>query len=117
MNCSMDEIEKLKLPTKEEEEKYYDSFKRGRFTIVVKKESNNLYTIKGKNIVFTGKGPYSRGVLMKMAREYGAFASSNSISKHTDALVVGNKPGSKVIKAKRDNIRIISMDDFLAEVE
>lgn len=118
MNYSMDEIEELNLPTIEEEEAGYDSFKRGRFTIVVRKEADNLpYSIKGKNIVFTGRGPYTRGTLMKMAREHGAFATSNSISKHTDVLVVGEKPGNKLIIAKRGNIKIISMEEFLSEIE
>lgn len=117
MNFSMDDMKEINLPTIEEEHKNYESFKRGRFTIVVQKKLNEEpFSIKGKNIVFTGRGPYTRGTLMKMAREYGAFATSNSISKHTEVLVVGEKPGSKLILAKRNNIKIISMKEFLDQV-
>ena len=118
MNYCMDDMEELKLPTAEEEQEEYASFKRGRYTIVVRKTSSDeIYSIKGKNIVFTGRGPYSRGTLMKMAREHGAFAVSNSISKYTDVLVVGEKPGSKLIKAKMNSIKIISMEEFLSQID
>lgn len=118
----MDEMEELKLPTEEEEQENYASFKRGRFTIVVEKAKvhescNQHFDILGKNIVFTGRGPYTRGTLMKMAREHGAIASSNNFSKTTEVLVVGEKPGSKLIRAKRENIRIISMEEFLSQVK
>lgn len=117
MNFSMDDMIEIKLPTIEEEQENFESFKRGRFTIVVQKKLNEEpFSIKGKNIVFTGRGPYTRGTLMKMARQYGALASSNSISKHTEVLVVGEKPGSKLITAKRNNIKIMSMEEFLTQV-
>lgn len=115
---NLEEVEDIKVPTIEEEQEKYDSIKRGRFTIVVQKTTNNQhYSIKGKNIVFTGRGPYTRGTLMKMARHHGGFATSNSITKFTDVLVVGEKPGSKLIKAQRENIKIISMEEFLSQVE
>lgn len=111
------EVDDLRLPTIEEEQEKYDSFKRGRFTIVVEKaKPSENYSIKGKNIVFTGRGPYTRGTLMKMARNHGAFATSNTISKTTEILVVGEKPGSKLTKAKREKIKIISMEEFLSQV-
>ncbi|MTK22558.1 hypothetical protein GMA92_14165 [Turicibacter sanguinis] len=66
----------------------------------------------GKNIVFTGKGPYKRDDLMQLAKKCGAEISSNSITKKTNLLIVGEKAGSKLQKAKELGIEIMDMDDF-----
>ena len=38
---------------------------------------------------------------------------NSSVSSKTDFLVVGDKPGSKLTKAKELNIRVIEEDEFL----
>ena len=110
--------EDFNIPTTEEEEREYQSFKRGRYTIVVRKTKSPIsHSIKGKNIVFTGRGPYTRSRLMQLAKSNGAFATSNSINKFTDILVVGEKPGTKVYKARKENIEIITMEEFLKQID
>ena len=37
---------------------------------------------------------------------------TGSISKHTTALILGTKPGSKLVKAKNLNVKIIKEDEF-----
>lgn len=83
---------------------------------------NNDYEIVkdlfvGKNIVFTGKGEYTRDKLMELAKKCGADISSNNITKKTNLLVVGDKPGSKLEKAKELGIEIMDMSDFYDMVE
>lgn len=71
----------------------------------------------GKNIVFTGKGDYTRNQLMELAKKCGADITSNSITKKTNMLVVGENAGSKLEKAHKLGIEIISMDDFYGMIE
>lgn len=78
------------------------------------KEEFNVITdlFLGKNIVFTGKGPYTRNQLMELAKKCGADITSNNITKKTNLLVVGEDAGSKLEKAQALGIEIMSMDDF-----
>lgn len=79
----------------------------------IKEDFEVIKTIfSGKNIVFTGKGPYTRNELMQLAKKCGADITSNTITKKTNLLVVGEKPGSKYEKAKELGIEIMDMDDF-----
>lgn len=70
----------------------------------------------GKNIVFTGKGPYVRNILIELAKKCGANANSNSVTKKTDILVMGEDCGKKLEKAKELGIEILSMKDFFEMV-
>lgn len=70
----------------------------------------NLFV--GKNIVFTGKGPYVRNELIELAKKCGANITSNSITKKTNLLVVGEGAGSKLKKAQEIGIEIMDMSDF-----
>lgn len=73
-------------------------------------------TLTGKNVVFTGRGPFVRGELMSLARKAGAEISS-TVSTRTNLLVVGDKPGSKLTRAKRLNMDIISVEGFFDIIE
>ena len=53
----------------------------------------------GKNVVFTGRGFLVRGELMRLARQAGASVDS-IVTRKCDILIVGEKPGSKLRKAK-----------------
>lgn len=75
----------------------------------------NLFA--GRNIVFTGKGPYTRNELMELAKKCGADITSDNITKKTNLLVVGEDAGSKLKKAQDLGIEIISIDDFYYIVE
>lgn len=83
-------------------------------TLTSLKEDFDIVTdlFMGKNIVFTGKGPYTRNELIALAKKCGADITSNSITKKTNLLVVGEDAGSKLAKAQTLDIEIISMDDF-----
>lgn len=65
----------------------------------------------GKNIVFTGRGFLVRGELMRLARQAGANVDS-VVTKKCDILIVGEKPGSKLRKAKVLGCEIITIFDF-----
>ena len=65
----------------------------------------------GKNVVFTGRGFLVRGELMRLARQAGANVDT-VITKKCDLLIVGEKPGSKLRKAKVLGCEIITTNDF-----
>ena len=65
----------------------------------------------GKNIVFTGRGFLVRGEIMRLARQAGANVDS-VVTKKCDILIVGEKPGSKLRKAKVLGCDIITISDF-----
>lgn len=65
----------------------------------------------GKNIVFTGRGFLVRGELIRLARQSGANVD-NIVTKKCDILIVGEKPGSKLRKAKVLGCDIITISDF-----
>lgn len=97
-----------------------DEYRDGRYEVIVKPgipRKNAVGSIEGKSIVFTGTGPYSRGTLMNMARMAGARILTNTIRKDTDILVVGNTPGSKLARARKEGIEIMAMEQFMALTE
>lgn len=111
-------ISEIEMPTEEEELMNYHSYKRGKYTIVVKASSRmKEQRIEGCSIVFTGRGPYTRSKLIDMVKKCGAYISSGSLTKETDILVVGEKPGYKLEKAKLYGTNIMSMNEFLSEVD
>ena len=65
----------------------------------------------GKNVVFTGRGFLVRGELMRLARQAGANVDTEK-TKKCDLLIVGEKPGSKLRKAKVLGCEIITTNDF-----
>lgn len=65
----------------------------------------------GKNVVFTGRGFLVRGELMRLARQAGANVDT-VVTKKSDLLIVGEKPGSKLRKAKVLGCEIITTNDF-----
>ena len=65
----------------------------------------------GKNVVFTGRGFLVRGELMRLARQAGASVDS-IVTRKCDILIVGEKPGSKLRKAKILGCDIITISDF-----
>jgi len=67
----------------------------------------------GKNFVITGSlAVMSRDDAYARIRALGG-KPSNTISKNTDFLVVGENPGSKLEKAKKLGVKIISEEEFL----
>jgi hypothetical protein len=73
-------------------------------------------SIQGKTIVFTGKISRPRHEFQRLVEEHGGIAGSD-VSSNTDYLVVGEKPGSKLLRANMLNIRTISEEEFLKLLE
>jgi len=69
-------------------------------------------SIRGKTIVFTGRVSKPRHEFQALVEEHGGIAGSD-VSRATDYLVVGDKPGSKLAKATLLGIKIISEPGFL----
>jgi DNA ligase (NAD+) len=69
--------------------------------------------LEGKTVVFTGSLlECTRDEAKRRVEELGGRVTS-SVSKHTDYVVVGTDPGSKMDDAKRLGIRLLSEREFL----
>lgn len=76
--------------------------------------TKNFFT--NKNLVFSGAlSNLSREEAKFLAQESGAKISS-TISRRTDFLIIGDKPGSKLKKAKELNVSIITEDDWIKKL-
>jgi len=70
------------------------------------------HQLEGKSFVFTGSlADFSREEAEKAVRDLGGDVNS-SVSAQTDFVVVGKDPGSKLKKAQKNKIKIISEKDF-----
>ena len=73
--------------------------------------------MQGKKFVFTGElESITREEAQGKVRELGGSYSS-SVSKKTDFVLAGKEPGSKLEKAQKLGIKIISEKQFLAMME
>jgi len=73
-------------------------------------------SIQGKVIVFTGKISKPRHEFQALVEEHGGTAGPD-VTKNTDYLVVGEKPGTKLIRASMLGIPTISEEEFLKLLE
>ena len=77
----------------------------------IKPKSQNKFS--GKNIVFTGKlSTLSREEAKQKALLFGSKILT-SVSTNTDYVIYGEKPGSKIIKAKELNIKILTEKEWV----
>ncbi|WP_346207714.1 BRCT domain-containing protein [Caldifermentibacillus hisashii] len=60
---------------------------------------------QGKTIVFTGASPFPRVLMKEIASKCGAKVTG-SVSSKTDYLICGEKPGSKLEKARELNVEV-----------
>jgi len=68
--------------------------------------------VAGKQIVFTGTlSNFSRSRAEALAKERGALVST-SVSKKTDLLVAGADPGSKLLRARKLGVRVLTEREF-----
>ena len=68
--------------------------------------------LTGKSFVITGTMGVPRAEFEKLIKKFGGHPSS-SVSAKTDYVVIGERPGgSKMTKAEKLNINVISEDDF-----
>lgn len=84
-----------------------------KFELEKKNVSNKL---KGKNFLITGKLSKSRKDMEKLVIENGGNILV-SVNKDLDYLIVGESPGSKLDKAKKLNVKIISEADFMEMIK
>lgn len=73
--------------------------------------------INGKKIVITGKLRKPRSEFSKLlAKKYGAIIQ-NDINAKTDILIVGEEAGSKLEKAEKKEVKIITEQELLSQLE
>ncbi|NPA12893.1 MAG: DNA ligase (NAD(+)) LigA [Aquificae bacterium] len=95
----------------------YELKELGVKTCKDKKEESQLDILKGKTFVFTGTlSCCSREKAQEIVESLGGKATG-SVSKKTDYLVVGEKPGSKLKKAQQLGVKILSEEEFLDMVK
>lgn len=76
-------------------------------------KNENLLFLK-KTFVVTGTlEKYNRDEISKIIENFGGKVSS-SVSKKTDYLVFGKKPGSKFVKAKDLGVKCIDEKEFIS---
>lgn len=124
MNLSLSELESLPDIGGKTAQGIYDYFRNNK-DMIRKLISNHLEFKKrvivkngkltGMSFVFTGKVSKPRKELEKMVEDNGGKAGS-SVSKSTDYLVAGDEAGSKLDKAQKLGVKVITEDDFLKMV-
>ena len=68
--------------------------------------------LEGKTFVFTGElSNYTRAEAVDKITEFGG-KESKTVNKSTSYLVVGDKPGSKLEKAKSLGVTVLNEEDF-----
>lgn len=67
---------------------------------------------EGKRIVFTGASPFPRVLMKEIAIKCGAVVTGN-VSSKTDLLIYGDKPGSKLNKARELEVEIQTDEWFI----
>ncbi|MFV0237386.1 MAG: NAD-dependent DNA ligase LigA [Flavobacteriales bacterium] len=83
-------------------------------TLLPKLESTNL---EGKTFLFTGKLTlFTRNQAQTMVEKHGGV-NLNGVTKKLNYLVVGEKAGSKLIKAEKLGIEILSEQQFLSLIQ
>ncbi|NCC70496.1 NAD-dependent DNA ligase LigA [bacterium] len=81
--------------------------------IIIEKISEKNNKLNNKNFLFTGTlKNIEREEAKNLVKKMGGNILS-SVSKNLDYLIVGENPGSKLEKAKKQNTKILSEDDFL----
>lgn len=79
--------------------------------------ANTKNSFVGKTIVVTGKlEHFTRDTINSKIISLGAIAGS-AVSKHTDYLICGEKSGSKLDKARKLGITVLSEQQFLIMAE
>jgi len=86
--------------------------KAGIILKVEKKERKGALPLKGKKFIFTGElSDFSRKEARDIVLNLGGDTTT-SVSRNIDFVVVGEAPGSKFIKARKLNLKIIDEDEF-----
>ena len=80
-------------------------------------EDNTEGSLSGKTLVVTGTlQHFKRDEIQELIAQHGGRASS-SVSKKTDYLVAGEKAGSKLDKAQKLGVKVLTEDEFRKMIE
>ena len=81
-----------------------------------KKSSSSTGKLNGETFVITGSlNKFSRQDLINLIEDSGGIVTT-SVSKNTNFLIVGEKPGSKLEKAKKLKIKIMNENEALSYI-
>ncbi|MEO0264654.1 MAG: NAD-dependent DNA ligase LigA, partial [candidate division WOR-3 bacterium] len=101
----------------EDNKKIIEKFLNAGLTFEEEKVEVKESPFKGKTIVFTGElHSMSRDQARELVEKLGGKVT-NSVSRNTDLVVVGENPGSKYQKAQELKVKIIFEDEFLKMLE
>ncbi len=107
----------LQFFQEEENQKVLKKLFSAGVEILYPKKERISSPLSGKRIVFTGTlKNFTREEAQRVAKKLGAKVS-NSVSKKTDYVVVGESPGSKYEKAKKLGVPILNEEDFLKLIQ
>jgi DNA ligase (NAD+) len=76
------------------------------------KEEATPENFEGKNIVFTGTMRYPRSHMETIARSVSMIVQDR-VTRQTDFLVYGDRPGSKLAKAEKLGVTILEEHEFM----
>lgn len=97
--------------------KLLEKLRKGGVRFLPSKKRASGEKFSGLTFVFTGTlSSMSREEARARVKEWGGKASS-SVSKNTDYIVAGSDPGSKLKKAEKLGVRVISEKEFLKLIE
>jgi len=100
----------------EKNRKLIQKLREHRVKMKIEKDEKTMF-LDGKKFVFTGAlDSYTRAEASEKIRQVGGRVTS-SVSGETDFLVVGDKPGSKLEKAKKERTKILDEEEFLKMLE
>ncbi|MEO0258053.1 MAG: NAD-dependent DNA ligase LigA [candidate division WOR-3 bacterium] len=101
----------------EDNKRIIEKFLNAGLTFEEEKVEVKESPFKGKTIVFTGElHSMSRDQARELVEKLGGKVT-NSVSRNTDLVVVGENPGSKYQKAQELKVKIIFEDEFLKMLE
>ena len=84
---------------------------------IVKAVENSGHAFNGKVFVLTGTlQHHTRDAASALIKERGGKVSG-SVSKKTDFLLAGESPGSKLEKAKKCSVKVLSEEEFIEKLE
>ena len=99
-------------------EKNWETIKKlldAGITFEEKKIKKGFFT--GKTVVFTGAlKNFTRDEASKLIEEQGGRVS-NTVSRNTDYVIVGENPGSKYRKALEYKIKILDEEEFIKKLK
>jgi len=91
-----------------------NKYKKAGLTLENSPVNKENLPFNGEKFVLTGSlEKYSRTETGRLIRDMGGEISS-SVSKNTDYVVAGKEPGSKLEKAKKLGIKILSEKEFVS---